>query len=301
MEYCPICEQITEGAIRESVHFDHFFCWTCKGLKLIHAIQEQIYPDEYFGNNEEKFGGMTGRLRRFFHQGRATQVSRLVQTGGKNIYDFGCGDGTFLETTKKYGFTTSGLEPHDKANKQAEKRLAQSIDSVPYGSKPEQTFEVITAWQVIEHVEKPGELFDEVHRHLKPQGLFAFSTVNLSSFQAVLFSRFWLHLDPPRHAWVAHRSEVEKLVQKHGFSIERRRWNFLEFGPIGYVDSVVNAFDSKRDRILHCLKCGFPGVSNKIFWVTAAILTPLACILSAVEALFGRPSTFEIYARKKAD
>jgi SAM-dependent methyltransferase len=300
-EYCPICEKSTIGELREGRSFTHFFCRSCKSLKLVWSESEQIYPDEYFGNDEDKFGGITGYFRRFFHQGRAKQVDRLVQARNQNIYDVGCGDGTFLSAMKKHGFITAGLEPYDKANKQAEKKLGHPVDCVPYGSAPDQIFEAITAWQVIEHVEKPGELFDTVYQHLQPHGLFAFSTVNLSSFQAILFSRFWLHLDPPRHLWVAPRQEVEKLLQAHGFTIERRRWNFLEFGPIGYVDSMVNVMDAKRDRILKCLKGGFPGFSNKIFWITAAILTPFACTLSALEAMVGRPSTFEIYARKKAD
>jgi SAM-dependent methyltransferase len=188
----------------------------------------------------------------------------------------------------------------DKAREQARRKLGCEIDKELFTSSPENGFDVVTAWQVIEHVEKPGELFEAVHKNLKPGGIFAVSTVNLDSWQARLFGSNWLHLDPPRHLWIGRRKEVENLLEKHGFKIISRRWNHLEFGPVGWIDSFINLFDTRRDRLLKCLKLGFPGVANKITWVMAALLTPPSLVLSALESLINRPATFELYAKKAA-
>jgi SAM-dependent methyltransferase len=186
----------------------------------------------------------------------------------------------------------------DKAREQAEKKLGCKIDELAFATAPVEGVDVVTAWQVIEHVERPGDLFDEVHTNLKPGGLFAVSTVNLDSWQARLFGTNWLHLDPPRHLWVAGRTRVEDLLIRHGFTIVARRWNHLEFGPVGYVDSLVNLFDSRRDRVLKGLKTGFHGPADRIAWLAGALLTAPAILASAIESAAGCPATFELYARK---
>lgn len=284
--------------IRNSGWFSHLICACCGTEVLSESRGEPAYPDDYFGNEEEKFRGAAGGIRRHWHESRASHLRTLLGGGGERLYDIGCGDGLFLKAASCRGFSIGGLEPMDRAREQACRKLGCEIDREPFRSTPEGGFDVITAWQVIEHVEKPGELFDTVQRNLKPGGLFAVSTVNLESWQARLFGSNWLHLDPPRHLWVGRRNAVEKLLEKHGFEIVARRWNHLEFGPVGYVDSFVNLFDARRDRILKCLKTGFPGFANKLAWVIAALLTPFSVLLSSLEALLGVPATFELYARK---
>ena len=295
---CPVCENDSEGEIRNSGWFSHFVCTRC-GTEVLLESGEPAYPDDYFGNDEEKFRGAAGGIRRHWHESRASHLRNITGSDALRLYDIGCGDGLFLKAAIGQGFDVGGLEPMDKAREQDRKKLGCEIDKEPFKSSPTVGFDVITAWQVIEHVDKPGELFDQIHMNLKPGGFFAVSTVNLESWQARLFGSNWLHLDPPRHLWVGRRKEVEKLLEKHGFKVVARRWNHLEFGPVGYVDSLVNLIDSRRDRILKCLKNGFPGVANKIAWLVALMITPFAIIVSFMEALFGIPATFEIYTQKK--
>lgn len=296
--YCPICERESEGKIRHSGWFSHFLCGECGAEVLAESRGEPAYPDEYFGNDEEKFRGTAGGIRRHWHEMRAAHLRSVVGPDARSLYDIGCGDGLFLKSASGQGFDIRGLEPMDKAREQAQKKLGCEIDEQPFASSPTEGVDVVTAWQVIEHVEMPGELFDQVHRNLKPGGIFAVSTVNLDSWQARFFGTNWLHLDPPRHLWVAGRNRVEDLITRHGFSIVARRWNHLEFGPVGYVDSIVNLFDPRRDRILKGLKTGFRGPADRIAWLAGALLTAPAVAASALEAVAGHPATFELYVRK---
>ena len=296
--YCPVCERESEGRIRNSGWFSHFLCKSCGTQVLSESRGEPAYPDEYFGNDEEKFRGTAGGIRRYWHEKRSAHLRAAAGTGASTLYDIGCGDGLFLKSAKGRGFSIGGLEPMDKAREQAEKKLGFKIDAEPFSSPSAGGCDVVTAWQVIEHVERPGDLFEQVHKNLKPGGLFAVSTVNLDSWQARLFGTNWLHLDPPRHLWVAGRTRVEDLLVRHGFTIVARRWNHLEFGPVGYVDSLVNLVDPRRDRILKGLKTGFHGPTDRCAWFAGALLTAPAILASALEAAAGSPATFELYARK---
>jgi len=298
--YCPVCELDSEGKIRNSGWFSHFVCSRCGTEVLLESRGKPAYPDDYFGNDEEKFRGTAGGIRRHWHESRASHLRSIVGPNARSLYDIGCGDGLFLKAAVGQGFAVGGLEPMDKAREQARKKLGCGIDKEPFKSSPAGGFDVITAWQVIEHVDKPGELFDKIHKNLKPGGFFAVSTVNLESWQAWLFGSNWLHLDPPRHLWVARRSCVEDLLTRHGFMIVARRWNHLEFGPVGYVDSLVNLVDPRRDRILKGLKTGFRGPADGLAWLAGALLTAPSLVASALEAAAGYPATFELYARKNA-
>jgi SAM-dependent methyltransferase len=296
--FCPVCEHETEGKFLNSGWFSHFFCISCGTKVLSESRGEPAYPDDYFGNNEEKFPGAAGGIRRHWHEKRSAYLRSVVGPDARSLYDIGCGDGLFLKSASEEGFSILGLEPIDKAREQAEKKLGCKIDRQTFASSPAEGFDVITAWQVIEHVERPGELFDLVHKNLKTGGIFAVSTVNLDSWQARLFGTNWLHLDPPRHLWAAGRTRVEDLLIRHGFTIVARRWNHLEFGPVGYVDSIVNTVDCRRDRILKGLKTGFSGPADRIAWLAGALLTAPSLVASGLEAAAGYPSTFELYARK---
>lgn len=213
------------------------------------------------------------------------------------VYDIGCGDGLFLESISRLGLQVGGFEPEAVPRKQAEQRLQMKLDAAlrPQSSGPR--ISAITCWQVIEHVEDPQKLLQTIRGLLSDGGLLALSTVNRDALQAKIFGTHWLHLDPPRHRWIGSRNSVIKMIEAAGFQVIQVSHRPLEFGPIGWVDSLLNFFDFERDRLLRCLKQGVAKPFDRWICLLAAALTPWAVILSLLESVFGHPATFEIYAR----
>jgi len=89
----------------------------------------------------------------------------------------------------------------------SDSRLSLAIGSgiaIPF---PEQAFDTIVAWEVLEHIPKNTEnkMFSEVYRVVKPGGIFYFSTPHAS---------FWANIFDPAWWLIGHRhySEV-KLTQ----------------------------------------------------------------------------------------
>lgn len=297
--HCPFCNSEQNGTRVGYIWFSFFKCRKCKNLKLIESAAGIDYPDEYYGQGDAKFLGVTGKLRRGWHQSRAARIHKYWGDEGKRLYDVGCGDGVFMQETQHFGYEVSGSEPYQRARMQAQSKVGRPIDTESFAETQDGSVDVVTCWQVIEHIEDPRAFLELVKSKLRAGGRFAVSTVNLSSFQARLFGMNWLHLDPPRHLWVAHRSDVEKMLSDHGFEIEKRVWNQMEFGPVGYVDSAYNVFDKKRDRILEGLKNGFDSFEDKFAWVFGAVTTPLSILLTLLETMAGRSATYELYCRKK--
>lgn len=251
----------------------------------------------YYGGPVAKFSGWAQKMRTRFHRERALLVRKKLNRKNGIIYDVGCGDGLFLEESARLGLKITGFEPESIPRNQTEKRLRQTLDQKLFAALRFEKASAITCWQVIEHLEDPLSFFQACRRHLTEGGLLALSTVNLDSFQAKCFGSHWLHLDPPRHLWISSMKRVIKMLQDSGFRLEEVRYNSLEFGPVGWVDSLVNLVDKKRDRLLGCLKQGCREPRDWLAYILSAALAPAACMLSLVEGALHHPPTFEVYAR----
>lgn len=98
----------------------------------------------------------------------------------QKLLDIGCGYGAFVLENRKAGVEAYGLEIADFEVEIAEKRAAATLGSskdkiFTLGSAyelpfPDKSFDVITLWEVIEHIEKLEPVIKEVNRVLKPGG-----------------------------------------------------------------------------------------------------------------------------------
>ena len=112
------------------------------------------------------------------------------------ILDVGCGPGNFL-CCLEHWFTNAdikGLDVNTHLLKYAKKRVNRagliegSAQQLPVASE---SFDIISALQVIEHLEQPCSLIAEAWRVLKPGGLFLMATPNPRSIAARLLGTKW--------------------------------------------------------------------------------------------------------------
>ncbi len=115
---------------------------------------------------------------------------------GKTLLDIGCGEGFFLFNATKAGYTTKGIEISQDAAEYAEREFGLDVEAKPFEELqfPDNYFDVVTLWQVLEHVPYPLIVLKEVRRILKPEGLLATSTPDIESILAKIFRRRWWNL-----------------------------------------------------------------------------------------------------------
>jgi 2-polyprenyl-3-methyl-5-hydroxy-6-metoxy-1,4-benzoquinol methylase len=94
---------------------------------------------------------------------------------GNKILDIGCGNGIFLDRLKKQGF--GNIAGADLANYLKDKSHKHIIADINVEKLPieESSYDVITALQVLEHLENYFLILQEAARVLKPGGYFIFS------------------------------------------------------------------------------------------------------------------------------
>ena len=104
---------------------------------------------------------------------------------GAKVLDIGAAAGGFVAAGHKLGYECEGVEPWDEARATAEKLSAHlgvpirvvegTAESIPY---EDETFDIVHASSVIEHVLDVEKTFSEVNRVLKPGGVFWFSAAS---------------------------------------------------------------------------------------------------------------------------
>jgi 2-polyprenyl-3-methyl-5-hydroxy-6-metoxy-1,4-benzoquinol methylase len=89
------------------------------------------------------------------------------------ILDIGCSIGIFLLTAQERGFETYGVDISELSAEYARKQFHLNVFSgtLEAAHYPDNTFDIITLWDVIEHVLEPGLLLAEAKRVLKCNGV----------------------------------------------------------------------------------------------------------------------------------
>jgi SAM-dependent methyltransferase len=152
---------------------------------------------------------------------RIRVVERYAQGG--SLLDVGCAGGAFLAALDhRRGWHLQGVELDADSATFARDRLGLDVFSgtLEEAAFPENTFDVITLWDVLEHFHDPRASLDEIFRVLKPGGVVIVSTPNEKSLDARLFGRYWIGLDAPRHLHVFSTETLSDIVARVGFVTE---------------------------------------------------------------------------------
>ena len=151
-----------------------------------------------------------------------TQQKRSGSQPGGNLLDLGCGSGHFLRAAQKEGFTGTGIEPVEGFARDATEKVGVNVihDNIYTVDLPENHYEVITAWDVIEHVSDPKAMLTRCGRWLKPGGIMAlrFPSSTWQKIKGVIFHQ-WLHskrasFGPTMHLYFFSDKTIRKMAQQ---------------------------------------------------------------------------------------
>jgi SAM-dependent methyltransferase len=233
---CLIC-----GATRSTVRF-HLHDWACElpgEFQLVtcetcghmyqsprptQAVIGEFYPEDYqpFWRAIDAEPHWWRRvLRRWQWRTRCRQVSQ-VRAGGR-ILDVGASTGVFLSEMRRYGaWTVAGVELSAQAAQYARETFnldlfVGQVESAPW---PPHSFDVVTLWDVLEHLPEPALALKKIRELLAEDGYLIVSVPNGDSVDARLFGRYWIGLDAPRHMSVFNRTSLQRLMRDTGYTIE---------------------------------------------------------------------------------
>jgi 2-polyprenyl-3-methyl-5-hydroxy-6-metoxy-1,4-benzoquinol methylase len=177
----------------------------------------RYYPESYYGDRDR------GRLGSRYD----LQAAYLADLPPGRLLDVGCANGDWLQSMAARGWRASGFEPSPhSANPHALDIRSGDLASRPW---PDETFDVITAWAVFEHLHDPMTAFRSVARLLKPGGRLIVLVTNIRS----ICSRYAQQEDIPRHLHVFSERTLAAYAERVGLFLRRVDHDARFFGGSG--------------------------------------------------------------------
>jgi 2-polyprenyl-3-methyl-5-hydroxy-6-metoxy-1,4-benzoquinol methylase len=143
----------------------------------VHDQIKEHYCEEYYTewiNRQKK-----RRIRMW--ESRLKMINKIKAKG--KLLDVGCGEGLFLQLAQKSGWQVSGIELSPYASKFASKALGTKIYCGQLHEEvfDDNSFDVVTMWHVLEHVEDPKRYLREINRVVKSGGLLVIAVPNVNA------------------------------------------------------------------------------------------------------------------------
>lgn len=231
---CPWCDSDNNHQFLKLKDYfltqEDFEILECNDCKLLFTtpcpapdkIGDYYKSEEYLSHNDEK----KSLFARIYNIVKKTNIKNKFNIAVDNkqsavrILDIGCGVGDFLNYAKEKGCKITGIEPNDDARKIAEKKLNTKVFSpADLENLPDNSFDIITMWHVLEHV---ADLKTEIHhlqRLLKNDGRLILALPNYKSYDAEYYKDKWAAYDVPRHLNHFSRTSIENIFKETKFQL----------------------------------------------------------------------------------
>ena len=142
------------------------------------------------------------------------------KTSGKFL-DVGCSYGIGVKAAQDAGYDAYGIEPTKHAAIYAKKHLHERIiqSTLEKAKLRSDSFDIVTLYDVLEHIPNIKGFLKEIHRILKPGGLLAVQSPNIESFAARTLKTNWNWLLVPNHLWHFSSQSLSNVLKNSGFSV----------------------------------------------------------------------------------
>jgi 2-polyprenyl-3-methyl-5-hydroxy-6-metoxy-1,4-benzoquinol methylase len=231
VKICPVCQSAEWQSVfpvkDHSISKETFDIKRCRRCSMTVTsprpaadhLSRYYQSEEYISHSGKSANGIVSWAyliaRQYSLKRKLTLVNKL-QPKGKAL-DIGCGTGEFLNTLKKAGWETMGVEPSSDARSKAEALTRQSISQSL--DKVEGTFNVITLWHVLEHLPDLDHSMKQIQERLESRGTLLIAVPNHESFDAKKYGEYWAGYDVPRHLWHFSQKTMVSLLQKYAFKL----------------------------------------------------------------------------------
>lgn len=171
-----------------------------------YADPADVYVDGYmFGEAPGNFGNDVRHplfqryLARVAHR-RIGLIEQATRIRRGSLLDVGCGTGEVLMVARERGWRTQGAEPERTAAEMARKRgLEVEIAVLEESGLPERSFDVVSAFHVLEHMPDSRAFLAIMARWARPGGFVAVEVPNFASVQRRRLRERWDGLRPREH------------------------------------------------------------------------------------------------------
>lgn len=227
---CLLCGTSEKELLIQLGEWKVYRCRQC-GLGVLEprpsaAELDSLYRNSYFVTRYDEGvapGSDAMRKRLSWERHRIRFFHPFLKHG--HILDIGSGRGYFLLACKEHGYQAEGFDVSEDAAEYVRNTLkipvaTGAIEGAPFKEK---SFDLITIWHALEHVENPRSYFENAHRWLRPGGLLVVDVPNYLSTDALKYGEAWDGWSLPYHFYHFTPKALDKLLEQQGFTVIRRK------------------------------------------------------------------------------
>ncbi|MEO8370627.1 MAG: class I SAM-dependent methyltransferase [Candidatus Solibacter sp.] len=261
----------------------------------------QYYPDNYwFAPDESTASRMEEAYRRLVLRDHVQFVTQALarSTASGALLDVGCGGGLFLGMMRERGVRVAGLDNSREAAGIAWRRQlvpAMAADLLSAPLRPG-SFKGLTMFHVMEHLYDPHAYLAAARELLAKDGRLVVQVPNAASWQARMLGSAWNGADIPRHLTNFRSGDLEKMLERAGFEVLRRKFFSLRDNPAGLASSLAPGLDPMARRVRRVEESGGARLAKDLTYFALVVASlPFA----VAEAAAGAGSSVMIEARPR--
>jgi len=304
-EPCPICGHVgfrewLRGPDRFHGRHEKYLLVRCRACGVV-WLSAAPKPEEmhlHYTDAYHKLISAAGENSPARWRDRKAALELHKQSG--SLLDLGCSSGAFLESLPKDSWKLYGIEMSADCAKTAESRSGAQVfvGDILDGPFPSQSFDVITCFDVLEHLYEPRKVITKVAGWLKPGGIFYVLVPNVDSAEAHVFGSYWHGLELPRHLFHYSPASLKFLAESAGLrevSVETRR-NPAVGTSMRYVwDDIFGAAGIRRTPVAYRGEAGLAWrAARKVMRMTA-----LRFLLAMAPLMGGGESIHAIFRKEE--
>jgi 2-polyprenyl-3-methyl-5-hydroxy-6-metoxy-1,4-benzoquinol methylase len=262
----PVCEVCFSSRIKKLFIKDGLTIVKCKECGFCFVFPQENHANiagrydssEYFNTKfVQKFGygdyDSVRHLNEIWFRKVLQELEQYTKSKG-SLLDIGCALGHFLVIAQEKGWVPYGLERSDYAYHYCQKHYQFPVfnETVEDYSLKDKQYQVITMFDVLEHVLDIRKAMESATKLLEPSGILIINTPNEGGLSRKLMRRYWFHFKPYEHTYYFSAETLTRLLDIYGFKILRVERCY----KIVTVDAMFNRvfhYNSVLPKILHKL------------------------------------------------
>ncbi len=211
---CPTCGSTS---VRPLVRYASAHLERCNRCKLAFAVRlptdaELTSTYEDYGHAWEDSAVTRSRYRELLDSFESFRKNN-------RLLDFGCGAGFFLEEARARGWEVRGIEHSRYAVELCRSKELDVRSGALHEHFANEEFDVITAFEVFEHLREPEKDARELARILRPQGHLYATTPNFDSLSRRALGPRWSVIEYPEHLLYHTPRSLGIWLERNGFRV----------------------------------------------------------------------------------
>lgn len=253
-ESCPVCESNSIYLWDKYNDFTFFACRECSHVFLNPMLSDSsinnLYKGgvkrwtnikEYEDSRENYFNYFIDELKKSYKKEKVT------------ILDYGAGIGSFLKKVKKLKWEEVGLELSNSDIKIARSRKL-NVNNINHFQKiKDNSIDVCTMFDVLEHLKSPKPILANIHRSLKPGGMLIIDTGNVGGLPYYFAKGKNPFVEHEGHIMLYTLKSITRLLSDSGFRVFRisSEKDIKSNRKISIFERVVRKFRSNPNMFIY--------------------------------------------------